>query len=432
MKNLLSFALLLAAVALFANAGVFRGSGQTVVLDSTAQIQMAEEIVTMIPMRGNYPIDSSCRNLDPMKFHCVFKLRNLTDRAVTVPVGFPIASGALWFRDKTKINQTEVIANFSFIAGTKEKTFPVRYVPFDKKKKFSNIFLWEMTFQPKQEIELFVCYTMPGYLGLATTQKGDRPWENIFKLKHRYLENLEFAAGQGQMYVTETGKSWAGKIEKAVFRIVPFAFEEYLTKRGAFENPGEENNPREDIKIDLLKTAPMIRKWIPEYQQWKLVKDKQNRNLYLELVYTPFEPKSKADNLQFFYVFPCIPVTMEQFDSLLAFIKKSMEKEYARREEMLKFWADAEKRKTHPASQIKDAAAYWQRVGPYTPAVERNLADAVLEFYGIRRNNPEIRDFLERQCWYPAEPRPIDPALKKHLLKAAAKSGRDDCYTGHK
>ena len=81
MKNLLSFALLLAAVALFANAGVFRGSGQTVVLDSTAQIQMAEEIVTMIPMRGNYPIDSSCRNLDPMKFHCVFKLCNQTDRA---------------------------------------------------------------------------------------------------------------------------------------------------------------------------------------------------------------------------------------------------------------------------------------------------------------------------------------------------------------
>ena len=109
-----------------------------------------------------------------------------------------------------------------------------------------------------------------------------------------------------------------------------------------------------------------------------------------------------------------------------------MEKEYARREEMLKFWADAEKRKTHPASQIKDAAAYWQRVGPYTPAVERNLADAVLEFYGIRRNNPEIRDFLERQCWYPAEPRPIDPALKKHLLKAAAKSGSDDYCTGHK
>ncbi len=148
-----------------------------------------------------------------------------------------------------------MIADFSFIAGTKEKTFPVRYVPFDKKKKFSNIFLWEMVFQPKQEVELFVCYTMPGYLGLATTQKGDQSWENILKLKHRDLENLEFAAGQGQMYVTETGKSWAGKIEKAMFRIVSFDFEEYLTKRGAFENPGEENNPRKDIKNISLNNA---------------------------------------------------------------------------------------------------------------------------------------------------------------------------------
>ena len=51
-----------------------------------------------------------------------------------------------------------------------------------------------------------------------------------------------------------------------------------------------------------------------------------------------------------------------------------------------------------------------------SPGAERNLADAVLEFHGIRRNNPEIKDFLENQCWYPAEPRPIDPGLKKRLL----------------
>ena len=50
MKHLLSFGLLTAAVSLFANAGVFLGSGQNVVLDSTAQIQMAEEVVTMRPM----------------------------------------------------------------------------------------------------------------------------------------------------------------------------------------------------------------------------------------------------------------------------------------------------------------------------------------------------------------------------------------------
>ena len=112
MKHLLSFCLLLAAVSLFANAGVFMGSGQNVVLDSTAQIQMAEEVVTMRPMRGDYPVDTSCRNMDPMKFHCVFKLRNLTDQEVTVPVGFPISAEAFLRRSGDEAVNQAVLGDY--------------------------------------------------------------------------------------------------------------------------------------------------------------------------------------------------------------------------------------------------------------------------------------------------------------------------------
>ena len=416
MKRLLMLILLAAEVSLFANAGVFRGVGQTVVPDSTAKIQMVEEIITMIPMRGHYPVDSSCRNMDPMKFHCVFKLRNLTDQTVTIQVGFPISTEALRFREKTQIHQTEVIARYGFVAGTKEKCYPVRYVPFDQKKKFSNVFLWDMTFQPKQEVELVVCYTMYGYLGMALTRKGNNSWGKL-PYKHSYLACLEHAAGEGHQYVTETGKSWAGKIEKATFRISPFAFEKYLSERGVFEENMDKNNSRKEVMLNLLAAAPMVRNWSPDYKRWHLVKDKQERDLYLELVYAPFEPKSKEDDLSFFYIFPCIPTTAENFDLLLDDVKKKMEKEYANREKMLKFWADAETTGAYPAQQIKTATEHWRNLEPYSPAVERNLADVILEFYGIRRNNPEIRDFLELQCWYPAEPRPVEPELKKRLLK---------------
>ena len=419
MKRLLSSILLFAAVSLFANAGVFRGSGQTVVLDSTAQIQMVEEVVTMMPIRGHYPIEGSCRNLDPMKFHCVFKLRNLTDQAVTVPVGFPISTEALYFHEPAQINQAEAIARFGFVAGTKEECYPVRYVPFDRKKKFSNIFLWEMTFRPKQEIELVVCYTMEGYMGLAGTRKvgtSAPPWKIPYR--HTYLKHLEMAAGEGHQYITHTGKSWAGKIEKATFRITPFDFEKYLRQRGAFEEQRKKNTkPQTQLLIDLLAAAPMVRNWSLEDDRWKLVKDKRGRDLHLELVFAPFEPKSKADDLQIHYIFPAIPATAELFDRLLAFVKKNMEREYAKRDEMLKFWTDPQRAKDRPADQIKEATEHWQKLEPYSPAVERNLADAVLEFYGIRRNNPEIKDFLEIQCWYPAEPRPIDPKLKERLLR---------------
>ena len=69
MKSLLLFILFAVSVSAFANAGIFRGNGRTVVMDSSNKIQMVEEEVVMIPMRGNYPVDSSCRNLDPMTFH---------------------------------------------------------------------------------------------------------------------------------------------------------------------------------------------------------------------------------------------------------------------------------------------------------------------------------------------------------------------------
>ena len=430
MKHLLSLSLLFAAVSLFANAGVFMGSGQNVVLDSTAQIQMAEEVVTMRPMRGDYPVDGSCRNMDPMQFHCVFKLRNLTDQEVTVPVGFPISAEAMRFRaGEDAVNQAEVVSFFHFVAGTKDRTYAVRYVPFDKKKKFSNIFLWDMTFKPKEEIELIVSYTMYGYLGLTHTQKG-KIWDldGFGREKHSFLRIFEHAAGEGHSYVTETGKSWAGKIEKAVFRITPFHFEEYLAKRRAFEenpklraalkNDKAGGRSEKDRVLEILRLAPMLRKWSPAYDKWKLVKDNRGEDLYLELVYEPFEPKSEADNLEFWYLFPVMPTTAQHFDALLAHVKEEMDMTYAQRDKMLKFWEDAEKNKTRSSEQIKGAREHWTNQQPYSPAVERLLADAVLEFYGIRRNNPELKEFLERQCWYPAPSRPIDPELKERLLRA--------------
>ncbi|MBE6405780.1 MAG: hypothetical protein E7040_07145, partial [Lentisphaerae bacterium] len=81
MKKLLTLCLLLFVfISCFGNAGVFRGSGQTPALGKTDQIQMVEEEIIMIPHRGNYPVDTSCRNLDKMDFRCRFILRNLTDQ----------------------------------------------------------------------------------------------------------------------------------------------------------------------------------------------------------------------------------------------------------------------------------------------------------------------------------------------------------------
>ena len=66
---------------------------------------------------------------------------------------------------------------------------------------------------------------------------------------------------------------------------------------------------------------------------------------------------------------------------------------------------------------------YWKnrKTDTYSPSVWKNIADVVLEFHGIPRNNPEIADFLADQHWYPVrQPRKIEETYKQVLLKISA------------
>ena len=391
----------------FGNAGVFRGSGQTPVLGKTADVQMVEEEITMLPHRGKYPVDTSGRNLDTMDFRCRFILRNLTNEKVVLPVGFPLDTEALL--EPGKVNAKD----YNFTAGTREQNYPVRFVPYDRKKKFSKLFLWEMTFAPKQEIELLVNYTMHGYMGVDTTMRN-RNWGNRKNYKCEYLANLTFGLGQGQNYITETASSWAGVVEKAVFRYYPYEFEEYLAKRGAWEEPRSERKSRlagrkkHPDKFEYLFSPemPMLRVWNPAFEQWHPAADKGKNARYLELVFQPYTPQKK-DNISIKYTFPLIPFDAEVFELFCTAVRSELEKE-------AKFKAQYKESK-HPNYE-----KYWKNrnIPVYGPAVRKNIADAILEFYGIPRNNPEIADFLTDQVWYPVkEMRKINEAYKQMLLK---------------
>lgn len=428
------------AFTLYGNAGIFKGSGQTPVLTSTAKIQMVEEEVTMVPMRGDYPQDSSLRKLDPMLFHCKFKLRNLTAGSVTIQVGFPLSSGVFLFSDPAKLlHQAETAGLFGFTAGTKDKLYPVRFALSDKEKKFSNLFLWDMTFQPKEEITLHVIYRMEGGRGLMSTQSVQSIRENAGKVAdigHQYLEILQGATGQWHQYITETGGSWAGKIEKAVFRIYPFDFEEYLLKRGSLENWREEREKyirkkqgRRKISPEAvwLFEQPFVRNWNPPSGEWEEIKDKRGKVIGLELVRAPFQPEGEKDNIFLNYVFPKFPATVQDFHLLLGVVKDTMDRSYARRGKRRKSF---EKNKKDNPEVSKNSK--WVDPEPFNDNAAKNLADAVLEFYGITTHNPELEKFLNAQCWYPVKtPKKIDPALKAELEKFSKKQGKLPAETNH-
>ena len=65
---------------------------------------------------------------------------------------------------------------------------------------------------------------------------------------------------------------------------------------------------------------------------------------------------------------------------------------------------------------------FWKKlnIAVYGPEVRKNVADAVLEFHGIPRHNPEIADFLADQYWYPVKnPPKIDAGYREFLLKVS-------------
>ena len=412
MKIILIFLFLFSALSYsFGNAGVFRGRGQTPVLEKNSQIQMVSEEIEMIPRPGKRPVDLSLRNMDKMDFRCRFVFRNLTEKSVTLPVGFPLG-GAYIYSHQGKYDQKELIARFAFSASVNGKKLPVRFVPYDKKRKFSQLFLWEMTFPPKQQLELLVNYTMEGGMGLGTTRRLHNYFDQWIKYKCDCLNMEMFTINmiQTQMYITETGSSWAGTIEKAVFRYYHYEFEKYLAKRGAWEESAVQRKKRlEERKkkpgILFSPEMPMRRMWNPAFEKWHFNKDKK----CLELVFHSWKPQKK-DNIQITYSFYPIPCNEEEFELVCKAVRSSLEQERTLKERF---------KKENPKLYKK----YWasRTIPAFGPVVRKNLADWVLEFHGIPRNNPDLADYLADQQWYPVKKQyAISSKYKQMLLNISA------------
>ena len=212
MLALVSIVLFLPSIA-SANAGIFFGSGHTISLGKTENVQLVSEEVVITPRGGWVP------EADTVDYWCAFTLKNLDDKPVAIQVGFPLDSQSIE-GPKPNTDVTKMVLKHHFIAREDEKTYHVRYVAHDREKKFSTLFVWDMTFKPSETKTLHVAYQMPISRALAEPNKDsftpngskrhrEKPW-------HRTLETAVVAHFH---YVTETGKSWAGEIEHATFRV---------------------------------------------------------------------------------------------------------------------------------------------------------------------------------------------------------------------
>ena len=185
----------------------------------------------------------------------------------------------------------------------------------------------------------------------------------------------------------------------------------------------EETDERREERFAAMKKEPMyfyrvvgnrrfFRNWEPAPDKWKLVSGRHRHRYerYYELTYAPFTPKV-GDAIRIGYVFPFLPENVEGFEALCAEVEKSLT---FRMKAKTRILADPKVKKNNP-----EQYEYWSKakVEPYSPKTRKVLADIVLEYYGVATGNPDIREFLTRQIWYPVEnPPKMDEAYRKFLL----------------
>jgi hypothetical protein len=222
-------ALLLLAAGARSNVGFFGGAGQDVLLASTADVQLVSEDVTI--------------DVDLMvaRFSCRFQLRNLSDRPVELQAGFPLTHEYFGQyphqsprplvdgREACEGDEVDVVARtFRFIARDADSTYHVRYLRHDAAATYGHLFLWTMAFAARQVRVLTVTYELPASMFGAfplnkrvAEQASSSGLDYHTLVAERSAEAAWMAYGYALYftYVTETGASWAGEIERADFHV---------------------------------------------------------------------------------------------------------------------------------------------------------------------------------------------------------------------
>ncbi|MCE5287225.1 MAG: hypothetical protein LLG02_15455 [Pelosinus sp.] len=332
----------------FANAGFFTGPGYTLQLTTCDEIQMVSENVSIIPERGPFLFDGGLNSLDSVSYHCQFKLRNNSDKLVVAKVGFPINSNKDRVMDYSRNTVIEQVQFYNFIARAAAQTYNIEFIKKDKDQKFYNIFLWDMVFEPYETIDLYVSYKMPMSMGDTVTAyqpmqaRYSRDW--YFKLTEALVEHFS--------YITETGSSWSGKIEKADFNVNVRGFEEYLHSRQVFEESQRFRQFTEKRNIRYpQKPYYIFREISPEAD---FIENKDNINW----TYTDYKPgKPIIFGYWLLYNLPC---NIEQVQSFIKTIRR----------------------------------------GRPTREDVCDLKEIIMAYMGVPPKTPRVEDFVKQQRWY--------------------------------
>jgi len=354
--------LLLTATHASANTAVYSGSGFTVKLEKNAKLQLVSEEISITPITSEHDVELG--KVPDVNYDCRFNLRNLSNEAVTAQVGMPVdfaIEGVYRFEGETR-PQKKMLEYYRFRAEAGENRFQPRFARGDGggSRKY-NVFVWNMTFAPHETQNLHISYRVPMSFGGASTEIN---WGTDDNLHKRCPICLEFTGAYlfWLTYVTETGKSWKGLIEKATFRVNCSQFQANVNRIGiakmlSLPEPFSNRKPSPDDKDDteLLTDAGDMRRFA-------LPAGWHETERGLEWTFSNFKPG--PDFVVRFY-WPLVPQSVPVLQKALGRLEH------------------------RTAAQA-----------------HRNLVtfrELLLATFGKPPSSPEVQAFCERQMWY--EPR---------------------------
>lgn len=222
----LAFTLLFGAYSsALGNIGFFGNPGHpTDVLSKSEHVQLSSLEVTILPTLGPNA------EADQVMYRCRFVLRNLSPRATTIQVGFPLDGGQ---HNGGTLDETEQVLLYHFIARDGDKTYHVRYIYQDAPARYRELMLWDMSFSARESRELHVSYILPMSLAVASTVKegSERIEEAVFEYGRTWYMVLEQCLFAQLTYPADAGKSWKGSIEDATYRIFTAGMQYWMSRR---------------------------------------------------------------------------------------------------------------------------------------------------------------------------------------------------------
>jgi hypothetical protein len=316
--------------------------------------------VTIVLGRGAFLFDGTVPGLDEVRYECKFVLQNLTNKAEEVEVGFPVDSQ--FAREAEPKPSTESNLNwvleYGFLALDEKATYRVEFV---RRKRgtgandFGAIFLWKMKFAPRETKTLRVHYHIPMSMGLVTTERDEKAQSSArteaFSQELLVIAELELAG-----YITSTGSSWAGNVERATFTAYTQPFEKYINRRGITEESKSDVTWEDAARLE--SSFPVQHPWwFREIKPagWKAIKDG------VQWEYRNFKPK---EPITIAYYQTQLPRNPEEVDS---FIDRF----------------------------LKSAPSADSVVAELTKIKELFLAT-----YGKEPDDPAVRAFASEQRWY--------------------------------